>query len=40
MEDGRLVGLVSIGDIMRWLVQANQNNAKNLRHYITGIYSI
>ena len=29
-EDGKLVGLVSIGDIMRWLVQAHWNEAQNL----------
>jgi len=38
MDDGKLIGLVSIGDITRWLVQAHQNEAQNLWHYITGNY--
>ncbi|RKX33026.1 MAG: histidine kinase [Verrucomicrobia bacterium] len=38
MDEGKLIGLVSIGDITRWLVQAHQNEAQNLWHYITGNY--
>ena len=38
MDDGKLIGLISIGDITRWLVQTHQNEAQNLWHYITGDY--
>ena len=38
IDDGRLVGLISIGDITRWLVAAHQNEAQSLWHYITGTY--
>ena len=38
MDEGKLIGLISIGDITRWLVQTHQNEAQNLWHYITGDY--
>jgi len=36
MDDGKMVGLVSIGDITRWISRANEDEAENLRNYITG----
>jgi CBS domain-containing protein len=38
MDEGKLIGLISIGDITRWLVQTHKNEAQNLWHYITGDY--
>lgn len=38
VEEGKLIGLVSIGDITRWLVAAHKDEAQNLWHYITGSY--
>lgn len=38
MDDGKLVGMISIGDITRWLVDAHKVEAENLWHYITGTY--
>lgn len=38
MNDGKLVGLISIGDVTRWISRANQDEAENLRNYITGTY--
>jgi len=38
MEEGKLIGLISIGDITRWLVAAHKNENENLWHYITGTY--
>ncbi len=38
MNDGKMVGLVSIGDVTRWISWANENEAENLRSYITGGY--
>ena len=36
VENGKLLGLISQGDITRWLVQAHQNQAQHLIDYITG----
>ena len=36
VDDGRLIGLVSIGDITRWISQANEEEAHSLRSYIMG----
>ena len=38
LDGDRIVGLVSIGDITRWISQANENEASSLRSYITGSY--
>jgi CBS domain-containing protein len=39
-EDGeRLVGLISIGDATRWLVETHRNEVQHLRQYISGGYS-
>lgn len=38
MDDGKMVRLVSIGDVTRWISWANENEAENLRSYITGGY--
>lgn len=38
IDEGRLVGLVSIGDITRWISQANEEEAHSLRSYIMGGY--
>ncbi len=35
-ETGLVIGLVSIGDVMRWLVDAHRAEAEHLRHYIAG----
>jgi CBS domain-containing protein len=36
IEEGRLVGMISQGDITRWLVQAHKAEAEHLMNYITG----
>ncbi|MEY2879547.1 MAG: hypothetical protein RLZZ15_1927 [Verrucomicrobiota bacterium] len=33
---GRLVGLISIGDISRWIADVNRAEAEHLRNYIAG----
>ncbi len=38
IQDDALVGLVSIGDIMRWLVREHENYIENLLDYISGPY--
>jgi CBS domain-containing protein len=36
IDDGRLVGMISQGDITRWLVNAHKAEAEHLMNYITG----
>jgi CBS domain-containing protein len=36
IENGRMLGLISQGDITRWLVQAHRAQAQQLLDYITG----
>lgn len=38
VENGRLVGLISIGDIIRWVSRMHQFEADHLRAYIVGSY--
>lgn len=38
VEGEALVGLVSIGDISRWISRVNEDEAETLRNYITGVY--
>jgi CBS domain-containing protein len=36
VEDGRLLGTVSIGDITRWMADQHRAEAEQLKNYITG----
>ncbi|MDP1581064.1 MAG: CBS domain-containing protein [Candidatus Didemnitutus sp.] len=36
MKDGKLVGLISIGDVSRWVASAHRAEAESLRQYIGG----
>lgn len=36
VEDGRLIGLISIGDISRWVADSNRAEAEHLKNYIAG----
>ena len=38
LENGKLVGLISIGDINKWVVERLQHEAESLRSYISGQY--
>ncbi len=38
LENGKLVGLISIGDINKWVVERLQYEAESLRSYISGQY--
>lgn len=40
LEDGRLVGLISIGDVNKWVVEHLQSEAQSLRSYISGQYPV
>ena len=36
VKEGRLVGLISIGDVSRWAANAHRAEAEHLRQYIAG----
>jgi CBS domain-containing protein len=36
MEDGQLLGLISIGDVSRWVANTDRAEAESLRQYIAG----
>ena len=36
LVDGRIVGLASIGDITRWMVDAHRTECEHLKNYIAG----
>lgn len=35
-SDGRVTGVISIGDVTRWMVEENQAEADHLKQYIAG----
>ena len=39
ISDNRLVGLISIGDISRWVAESHQAEAEHLKNYIAGGFS-
>ncbi len=36
LEDGRLIGMVSIGDLMRWITLHQEDHIRQMTEYITG----
>jgi CBS domain-containing protein len=36
LQDGRLVGVISIGDVSRWVANVHRAEAESLRQYIAG----
>jgi CBS domain-containing protein len=38
VDDGKLVGVVSIGDVVNWIMQAQRHAIKQLTGYISGQY--
>lgn len=38
LDDDRLVGMISIGDVTRWLLKVNEMEAENLRRYVFSEY--
>ncbi|KRP37673.1 MAG: hypothetical protein ABS34_01755 [Opitutaceae bacterium BACL24 MAG-120322-bin51] len=37
-DDAQLLGLISIGDVTRWLLKVNEMEAENLRRYVLDDY--
>lgn len=38
IEDERLIGLVSMGDLVRWVMESQQSTIEHLQGYISGSY--
>ena len=38
IEDGRVIGIVSIGDLVNWIISAQHQTIQQLQDYITGKY--
>jgi CBS domain-containing protein len=38
IEDGRMVGLVSIGDLVNWIILAQSSKIDDLQRFVTGAY--
>jgi len=36
LADGRMVGLISIGDVSRWMVDVHRTECEHLKNYIAG----
>lgn len=36
VEDGRLIGLVSIGDLLKWVIREQEQEIEHLQQYIAG----
>jgi CBS domain-containing protein len=38
VEDGKILGVVSIGDLVKWMISAQQETISQLHNYITSAY--
>ncbi len=38
MEDGRMVGIISIGDVVNWIIRSLHSTVEQLKGYISGQY--
>lgn len=40
LEDGRVIGIVSIGDLVNWIISAHEESIEHLKSYIAGAYPV
>ena len=38
MEGEQLVGIISIGDLVKWIITEQEETIKQLEHYISGSF--
>jgi CBS domain-containing protein len=38
VDNGKVIGVVSIGDLVRWIISAQDHTIQQLQNYITGKY--
>lgn len=38
LESGRIAGIVSVGDVVNWVIQDQEQTIRHLHNYITGSY--
>jgi hypothetical protein len=38
MEQERVIGIISIGDLVKWIIAEQEGRIQNLEDYITGKY--
>jgi CBS domain-containing protein len=38
VEDKSLVGIISIGDVVNWIISAQHSALEQMEHYISGTY--
>lgn len=38
MDEGRIAGVISIGDLVKWIITAHEETIHHLENYITGRY--
>lgn len=38
LEEGRVVGVISVGDVVQWIIEAQNATIDQLQSYITGTY--